>query len=1214
MDRLVSEVFCAQDSAYGSYKVPGTATRATGVELLSDTVYRYRLVDRGTKQAVTVQFYLGVSEAGEGLWNQEWRVLQRVASLRHPALPEFVDGGYIDEAVTAPFGVQGCAFVITRSGGLDQLFEESDPEEGMRAGLNETIINDLSVNRADTVGQFMALADALSVLHDMGIVHRNIWPGTIGQVRTEDGIQLVLTRFEMSSLVSNLLRSTLLDAGERARQARLLTVAQGADALAYFSPERITFLLVEGARLEDHRSDIYGLGMMVAEWMTGPIPPELIAGVAEAMTSGPDRGPDQERLLVASRAVNSHLRKAVQVLPGPLAALLRDMTEWDSVTTRPSAIDVVGRLSDHYEQLTAETEYNGTPYLMVFMPEECRDTLLKWEQIDNDPASEEGLVETAEFILSDLRGARVLHIPGGAVSFLAGQDPDKLRAAEHVLLGTENAWFCRPWSPERGRGRMGKPDPRALLAAFVINLNTSRGRSLRVAVKKARKQRLAPVIDVVASTIDVDEMAAELDGRPSWLPLFAAVRDAAPLTKNERTYTQAFDWLLQFQRTELESRQYPYVAEGAGERDRVLLRFDEQRDKRWRHSSAFATQFANETNLRPPMGDFFAGASNEDGTVTVSLRADDRGVPARTPSFVGDCVQAKSEMVEVVAGKRSARIPERGWISLSDDFGSWVALNRQDQAKWELLGNRLLVDQLARPNAMNPPALTKRSTNAEVADALGRTEPLFALQGPPGTGKTETTSDAVVSYLNREPGARVLVSTQSNFALDNIAERLLGKLGLLNGSGSTARGAQDVIAVRATGIRGEDKVDSAIAPFLINNLAELRQGDILKRTRELLAEAEAENDIGTPLLLSGWEAAIRDGLPELIDRVQRAANLVFATCSSATPSALERSAATDIFDLVVIEEAAKAWPTELAIPLSRGTRWALVGDHRQLPAHRRREIVQFLDRCAASTDDDLLVHGNRKDDYVKVFDLFGNLFVDGPKPVARPPRHTLRTQYRMRPDICEIVSRAFYPVEQAGSDGHVDLDAEGMLATGRDDVPVLRHPRVAARRSVVWLDTSAVPSCAEQPAWQNPGEVQVVRSFLRSLSPEPARGRHGYGDHPIAVLTPYRRQVEQFNSWAETRPHVSTIHAFQGREANVVVVSLVRDRARPDSADRPWANIGHLHEPELVNVLFSRAREHLVIVGAFQHFHDHGGPMWSDVCALVERFGTVVPADDPEAI
>ena len=67
----------------------------------------------------------------------------------------------------------------------------------------------------------------------------------------------------------------------------------------------------------------------------------------------------------------------------------------------------------------------------------------------------------------------------------------------------------------------------------------------------------------------------------------------------------------------------------------------------------------------------------------------------------------------------------------------------------------------------------------------------------------------------------------------------------------------------------------------------------------------------------------------------------------------------------------------------------------------------------------------------------------------------------------------------------------------------------------------------------------------------------------------------------EYSSRIFSVHEFQGREADIVVASLVRDRVR---GRNPHNNLGHLAQPELVNVLFSRARRLLVVIGRFQHF------------------------------
>jgi hypothetical protein len=107
------------------------------------------------------------------------------------------------------------------------------------------------------------------------------------------------------------------------------------------------------------------------------------------------------------------------------------------------------------------------------------------------------------------------------------------------------------------------------------------------------------------------------------------------------------------------------------------------------------------------------------------------------------------------------------------------------------------------------------------------------------------------------------------------------------------------------------------------------------------------------------------------------------------------------------------------------------------------------------------------------------------------------------------------------------------------------------------------------------------------------------------VLTPYREQRRLLQGVSLASPHLSTVHAFQGREADLVIVSLVRDTAHGRGPSRIGPSLGHLAQRELVNVLFSRARRMLVIVGRFDHYAHIAGErgFWTRVCRAVELYG-----------
>ena len=340
-------------------------------------------------------------------------------------------------------------------------------------------------------------------------------------------------------------------------------------------------------------------------------------------------------------------------------------------------------------------------------------------------------------------------------------------------------------------------------------------------------------------------------------------------------------------------------------------------------------------------------------------------------------------------------------------------------------------------------------------------------------------------------------------------------------------------------------------------------------------------------ILGQWKDAVETSHLELQDRVRRGANLVFATCAAATKRNVDAVGSFGIYDWVLVEEAAKAWPTELAIPFVRGVRWTLIGDHRQLPAHRRMEVEDLLSECAEADDEDLRNHGRSREDHGRIFDLFGSLFERDishttkersrrPGGGLTAPLGKLTLQFRMRWPIAEVIGRAFYPrtgnPEADGVlQGTLETDPETEVESG------LRAPEKLVGRALVWLDTEDVVDCRDRPRWANEGEVRIVAALLKAMKPPPWSENTDSNEDPLAILTPYRDQIDMLASAIpEHCSHLFSVHEFQGREADIVVASLVRDSVRGVT---PRSNLGHLTQPELVNVLFSRARRLLVVVG-----------------------------------
>ena len=178
----------------------------------------------------------------------------------------------------------------------------------------------------------------------------------------------------------------------------------------------------------------------------------------------------------------------------------------------------------------------------------------------------------------------------------------------------------------------------------------------------------------------------------------------------------------------------------------------------------------------------------------------------------------------------------------------------------------------------------------------------------------------------------------------------------------------------------------------------------------------------------------------------------------------------------------------------------------------------------------------------------------------------LDLQYRMAPDIRELVSEFFYGGRLRDAPEIAERAAErGPPAAG------------AAAAPVTVLDTSGLDPRVERVdgSRRNRTHAEAVADFVGAA----ASG----GIDDIAVVSPYRAQTRHLSDLVRRRLgraapvnlEVSTIHRFQGREKRLVII---------DTVDAPPGRSWFLDErrnrdfPRLLNVALSRARERLVIV------------------------------------
>jgi serine/threonine-protein kinase PpkA len=134
------------------------------------------------------------------------------------------------------------------------------------------------INRGLLLGQALhivkCLADALGYAHRQGIVHRDIKPGNV--LFTDNGGP-VLTDFGIAKTVGN--------------ETRLTSTGMTVGSVGYMSPEQTLGLEV------DHRSDLYSLGVLFWQMLTGALPYAAPDPFALALKHAKDPIPELPRPL-----------------------------------------------------------------------------------------------------------------------------------------------------------------------------------------------------------------------------------------------------------------------------------------------------------------------------------------------------------------------------------------------------------------------------------------------------------------------------------------------------------------------------------------------------------------------------------------------------------------------------------------------------------------------------------------------------------------------------------------------------------------------------------------------------------------------------------------------------------------------------------------------------------------------------------------------------
>ena len=428
------------------------------------------------------------------------------------------------------------------------------------------------------------------------------------------------------------------------------------------------------------------------------------------------------------------------------------------------------------------------------------------------------------------------------------------------------------------------------------------------------------------------------------------------------------------------------------------------------------------------------------------------------------------------------------------------------------------------------------------------------IHGPPGTGKTYTLIELILQLVKNKD-QRVLVCGPSNISVDTILERLSKHLpgNLLLRIGHPARLLEcnlshslDILC--KSGENGQILKD--IYKDIDKTIKDIKKIKSFKERREAWQEVKQLRK----------ELRVRER--KIIKDLVMEARVVIATLHGSSSKDLCSVYNTEqkLFDTIIIDEVSQSLEPQCWIPLishykSNYTKLVLAGDNKQLPPTVKTEDDNEIKLKLETT----------------IFDRLEKIYKDQFK-------NLLNVQYRMNSQIMEFASDEMYQ-------GKLIADESVSNKT------LLYLPNVEENDDtispVIWYDTQGDDFVESKEiistnsssnsisniigSKYNENEALLVKLHVKHLVDS------NVSEDDIGVISPYSAQVSLLKKIIHPNyPNIeiSTVDGFQGREKEVIILTLVRNNENFE--------IGFLSEERRLNVAMTRPKKQLCVIGSIE--------------------------------
>lgn len=506
------------------------------------------------------------------------------------------------------------------------------------------------------------------------------------------------------------------------------------------------------------------------------------------------------------------------------------------------------------------------------------------------------------------------------------------------------------------------------------------------------------------------------------------------------------------------------------------------------------------------------------------------------------------------------------------------------------------------------------STNQTTAVLNGiNKKPLSVIQGPPGTGKTTVITEIVFQLLDKEPDAKILITSQTNDAVDNVLDNLLKKeIPIVRLSGvrkpkgelrkhtlerkiegwkkEVKRKAKERWNERKTSflndLSNENIVISSIVQTLFNEKSwKIKKNQIEKLLSRVKGITNIDDWSDERSLINSLNSRVRMDLCQFYELNMLHKEWLAAVSSLDDKSPVNQKLIDSIrvlgattnhiaskkyakynfeFDYVIMDESGKATTAESLIPIVMAENLILVGDHRQLRPMltANKEVERWLKNKLKreQLEDD-------EDDYLDRPSLFENVI----EVIPEDHRAQLEECRRMPKDAVELTSKCFY--EPFGDEPLVPVKREQDKEHGLE---------LKVQGSVIFLDIGNGKDFKSDfigRSSRNKRSAELVPKIIRKLDQFSI-----CSSYKIGVISGYSAQVRELRklissdhhrgSWQNLKgiSETSVVDKFQGLEKDIIIFDLTRSQQN---------TLGFLESANRINVALSRHKKLLILIGNY---------------------------------